>query len=116
MGSSVITGVDGILKIFPDLDAIAILLADQPCIATDHLAKMQSIFATSNVPILAANYAGTVGVPALFRSSLFPKLKELAPDAGARTLLREGNTDVQHYDLPEAAIDIDTPEDFAALG
>jgi CTP:molybdopterin cytidylyltransferase MocA len=36
-------------------------------------------------------------------------------DAGARDLLRGGDVAVEPFDLPEAATDIDTPADFAAL-
>jgi len=67
-------------------------------------------------PILAARYAGTLGVPALFGPEVFARLRELPDEAGARALLRGGDVDVREYDLPEGATDIDTPDDFAGLG
>jgi molybdenum cofactor cytidylyltransferase len=91
------------------------LLADQPHITARQLAGMYAEFENSDTPILAASYAGTVGVPAIFRNSVFETLKNLAADAGARALLRGGAAQVQQYELPEAATDIDTPEDFATL-
>jgi len=115
MGASITCGVNRILEVDPALDGIAILLADQPFVTATHLKEMGRLFEENSAPILAAQYAGTVGVPALFRSSVFSRLRELAPDSGARALLRGGLTDVLPFDLPEAATDIDTPADFEAI-
>lgn len=115
MGSSLTTGIAKLLAIAPDAPAIAILLADQPRVTANDLSAMSRALETSSAPIIAAGYAGTVGVPALFRNTEFEKLKNLTPDSGARALLRGGQSEIQSYPLPEAAIDIDTPADFAAL-
>lgn len=115
MGSSVVTGVTRLLEMEPNASSVALLLADQPHITAQHLAGMYAEFENSGTPILAASYAGTVGVPAIFRSSVFETLKHLAEDTGARALLRGGMAQVRRYTLPEAATDIDTPEDFAGL-
>ncbi len=115
MGSSLTTGIAKLLAIAPDISAVAILLADQPRVTAHDLSAMSRKLETSCAPMIAASYAGTVGVPALFRNTEFEKLKNLAPEAGARALLRGGETEIQFYPLPEAAIDIDTPADFAAL-
>lgn len=111
MGSSVTAGV----KRMSGVDAVAILLADQPCISATDLSAMHRILESSDAAVIAASYAGTVGVPAIFRAAVFPMLLQLAPDAGARALLRDKSLSVLHYGLPAAATDIDTPEDFAAL-
>jgi len=54
-------------------------------------------------------------VPALFKREMFGRLASLRPEAGARDLLRNQEFDVAAFPLPEAAMDIDTPADFAAL-
>jgi molybdenum cofactor cytidylyltransferase len=115
MGSSIVAGVVRMLELAPDLEAMAVLLADQPYVSASHLAAMARVFEGLSAPILAARYAGTLGVPALFRRAVFSKLQELKPDAGARSLLRRATGDVHSFDLPEAATDIDTPEEFADL-
>ena len=115
MGSSISVGVRKILELAPELDTLAVLLADQPLVTSDHLKEMRSLFQLQAVSIVAARYAGTLGVPALFNRSQVTKLLTLSPEAGARALLREGGAELQPYDLPEAACDIDTPDDFAAL-
>jgi molybdenum cofactor cytidylyltransferase len=115
MGSSISAGVAGMLEMAPDVAAIAVLLADQPYVLASHLADMARVFEDSSTPILAASYAGTLGVPTMFRRAAFEKLRNLKPDDGARALLRGGVDEVNSYELPEAAIDIDTPEEFADL-
>lgn len=115
MGSSIRTGVKRIRQWRPLPDVIAILLADQPLIESRHLLAMRELQTQSKASIVAAQYGGGYGVPALFASDLFAKLESLPSDAGARTLLRAGEFPVIGYPLPEAATDIDTHDDFAAL-
>jgi len=43
---------------------------------------------------------------------LFAPLQSLGPVSGARTLLRDANWEASAFPLPEAAVDIDTPEEF----
>jgi molybdenum cofactor cytidylyltransferase len=95
--------------------AVAILVADQPFVTADHLQHMRTLLYTESAPIVAAEYNGTLGVPALFRRELFATLASLPPDAGARHVLRDSGFDVTPFPLPDAAMDIDTPDDLAAL-
>lgn len=114
MGSSIASGVRRLLEMDMDSDAAAILLSDQPLVTADHLRKMSKSF-QADTAVVAAHYNGTLGVPAVFKRELFPALVALPPEAGARHLLRKPGINVVPFPLPEAAVDIDTPEDFAAL-
>jgi molybdenum cofactor cytidylyltransferase len=113
MGSSIATGMRYLDA--TDSDAVAILLADQPLVTSNHLVSMASLLGAPHVRIVAAEYNGTLGVPALFKREIFPLLSALPPEAGARHLLRGSRAEIRAYPLPEAAMDIDTPEDFEAL-
>lgn len=115
MGSSVAAGVRRLQEAATDSAAVAILLADQPLVTGDHLTVMRTLLHTGGAAIVAAGYNGTIGVPALFKRSLFSTLAALPPEAGARHILRESGVSVTSFPLPQAGIDIDTPEDFAAL-
>ena len=108
MGSSIAAGMGALLE----AQAVAILLADQPLVEARHLREMQALLDSADTPVVAAQYNGTLGVPALFKCELFEALRSLDPASGARALLHERATP---FPLPEAAMDIDTPEDFAAL-
>jgi molybdenum cofactor cytidylyltransferase len=115
MGTSVRAGLAQITKREPLPQVLAILLADQPLVRSSHLLEMRRIQAKSEAPIVAAQYGGQSGVPALFTKALFPALRTLPPDSGARHLLRESGFAVFGFSLPEAATDVDTPADFADL-
>jgi molybdenum cofactor cytidylyltransferase len=115
MGSSIAAGVEYLEASGADSDAAAILLADQPLVTAGHLKEMASLTLQSPASVVAARYGETLGVPALFRRRLFPQLISLPAEAGARALLRDSKLQVASFDLPEAAIDVDTPDDFAAL-
>ncbi len=108
IGSSIAAGV-GVLA---EAQAVAIMLADQPLVEPRHLVEMRALLDASDTEAVAAQYNGTLGVPALFKRELFGALRSLDPAAGARALLR---THAVPFPLPEAAMDIDTPRDFAAL-
>lgn len=108
IGSSIRSGMEFVL----DGAAVCILLADQPYVEAWHLREMQKLLEESDALAVAAEYNGTLGVPAFFRRELFGELQTLEPVTGARALLCRHATP---FPLPEAAIDIDTPEDFAKL-
>jgi molybdenum cofactor cytidylyltransferase len=111
MGSSISTGVKRIDS--SNAREVAILLGDQPQITAAHLIQMQKLFESVPAAAVAAEYNGTLGVPAIFKRELFGRLAGLAPEAGAKSILLDPELSVVRYQLPEAAVDIDTPEDFA---
>ncbi len=115
MGSSLAAGVQQLQELAGQSAAVAILLADQPLVTANHLKEMRRLLYTEPAPIVAAEYNGTLGVPALFKRELFATLASLPPDAGARHVLRDSGFAVTAFPLAEAAVDIDTPEDLAAL-
>jgi molybdenum cofactor cytidylyltransferase len=115
MGSSIAAGMKRLQAEQTDSAAVAILLADQPMISAEHLSAMRKLLLEGDSQAVAAQYDGTLGVPALFKRGLFPTLSSLPPSTGARQLLRDSKLKVLPFPLPEAAIDIDTPEDYSAL-
>ena len=108
MGSSISAG----MKALPECDGVAILLADQPLVTTAHLREMRGSFCGD---IVAARYNDRVSVPAIFPKRLFGTLAALRGHEGARSILRDPDEQVVAFDLPEAAMDVDTPGDWAAL-
>ena len=115
MGSSLSAGVRRLNEIAPECAAAAILLADQPLVGAQHLKAMRKLLAREGNPIVAASYQDTLGVPALFRRDLFAMLASLPPEAGARKILRDSGMAVTPFPLPEAAVDLDTPEDWSVF-
>lgn len=115
MGSSVSSGVKRIQGEGFDSAAVAITLADQPLVTAEHLRAMRREVHLSGAAIIAAQYNGTLGVPAIFARRMFGTLLHLPPEAGAKHLLRQPGLEVKAFPLPEAAMDVDTPDDLAVL-
>jgi molybdenum cofactor cytidylyltransferase len=115
MGSSLAAGTRRLQEAGSDVAGVAVLLSDQPLVTAGHLRAMRKELYGGKSAVIAAQYDGTLGVPAIFQRSLFSRLATLAPEAGARQLLRDSHLTVTPFPLPEAALDVDTPEDFAAL-
>ena len=114
MSSSIKLGLSKLIELEPQLDAVLITLMDQPKVTASHLAAFVSTFAELRPPLIAAEYSGTTGVPALFSRVLFDELLQLKGDQGARSIIRK-RSDAQTISLAEAAIDIDSLADLESL-
>ena len=115
MGSSIRAGLEHLLQQEPTLEILGIALADQPYVTGAHLSKMRELMTQSDASVVAAEYGAQYGVPALFHRETFPLLRTLSPAAGARQILRNTTLRIKGFALPEAAVDVDTPADFAQL-
>ncbi|MBI2160679.1 MAG: nucleotidyltransferase family protein [Candidatus Rokubacteria bacterium] len=112
-GSSIAVGV-GALK--PWTRAALIALGDQPRIPEAVVPRLVEAFTRSGKAIVAPVYRGTQGTPVLFASEVFPELRALTGDAGARAVVhaRPERVESVPVDAPMPP-DVDTPEDFARL-
>jgi molybdenum cofactor cytidylyltransferase len=95
--------------------AALIMLCDQPRVTSALLDEIVNAYELRNPPIVACEYADTVGAPALFDRTLFPELERLSGDRGAREVLERVPGRVVGVPFPDAAFDVDTPEDYALL-
>ncbi len=110
MSSSIRIGLEKLLAIEPEIDAVMITLCDQPFVTSEKIDLFINEFALNCPPIIAAEYGGVQGVPALFASGYFDDLLKLTGDKGARNVIRSSGL-AAGIELPEAAVDIDTIED-----
>ncbi len=115
LSSSIKIGLENLLRIAPNITAVMITLADQPFVTANHINLFTEKFYHSDNLIIAAEYNETRGVPALFSSEVFSDLRELSGDKGAKLILEKFSERLATIKLPEAAFDIDTPQDFANL-
>jgi molybdenum cofactor cytidylyltransferase len=114
MGSSLRCGLESLLALSGDpLEAVIVMLCDQPHVSPELLRTLAEHNGAGG--IVACEYNGTVGVPALFSAALFEELRKLPSDAGAKVLLARHRDIVTRIPFPEGAIDIDTAEDYTAL-
>ena len=110
LASSLATGLRALMEI-AGCDAVLVTLADQPNVDAAALKKLIDAF-DSDHRIVAAAYAGTIGVPAIFGCEYVKDLMRLEGDIGAGKWLRDHPDQVTTVDLPEAEMDIDTEEDL----
>ncbi|MBK6598269.1 MAG: nucleotidyltransferase family protein [Proteobacteria bacterium] len=105
----------GLARLPGTADAALIMLADQPFVTSEDLRRLIATARRNPDSIVAALYDGTAGVPAIFPRANFRELSELRGDQGARALLRRHSTGILRLPMPDASIDIDTPEDLLRL-
>ena len=94
--------------------AALVLLTDQPHVDAAALARLLGAWRRRPGVPAAARYDERVGVPAVLPRRRWSALKELTGDQGARALLR-GAPSITLVEMPEAALDIDTPADLLEL-
>ncbi len=104
----------GLAQLPGSADAVLILLADQPDVTHQDLARLVGAWRAQPDSLAAASYSGTVGAPAVFPRWCFQDLAQLQGDRGARNVLLRHLDRLIRVTMPCAAIDIDRPEDLLA--
>lgn len=115
LGSSLRVGVESALGLSPDLQALLIVLADQPELPPSHLEQLIARYRRGGCTAVASLVGQDPVPPLLFGREWFPRLRGLSGDSGARALLREHAGEVATVALASNA-DLDTPEDYARYG
>jgi molybdenum cofactor cytidylyltransferase len=107
----------GIAAVGTDADAAMIVLGDQPGVQTRVIASLLNAHAEGDKAIVVPSYRGERGHPVIFGVSIFPELRTLGGDRGARDLIARdpGRVTVVDFDAP-APLDVDTEEELRSLG
>lgn len=115
LGGSIRAGLNALLAAHPGLAATIFLLCDQPHISASHLGNLVTTHERTGRAIVASEYGGTLGVPALFSRALFPELLALNGIDGARQIIQRHRDLAIGVNFQPGAVDIDTPADYARL-
>jgi molybdenum cofactor cytidylyltransferase len=113
MSSSIRCGLKKLLAANSEILGVVLFLADQPNVTGTSLRKLITAHVQCGSELVAASYSGHIGTPALFSRSYFDELLQINGQGGAKHLLECYATRVLPIDFPEAAFDLDTPQDFA---
>lgn len=105
----------GITSLPGSCAAALLLLADQAAVTSADLQRLADMWRRSPKAVVAAQYAGSHGVPAVFPRAEFPALLRLRGDQGAELLLRSPSVELIGVPMPSAAIDIGRPGDAPGL-
>jgi molybdenum cofactor cytidylyltransferase len=106
---------EGVAHAAATADGVLIALADQAAVTTEDLRRLSGLWRRDPTSIAAAQYAGAVGVPAIFPRWCFRELLELRGDRGAQMLLQRHVDKLVRLPMPSAELDIDRPEDLLSL-
>lgn len=115
MGSSVRVGVEAVVEADAGVAAVVLMLCDQPFVTSEVVAGLVATYRKSARPIVASQYGGSFGVPALFSKSFLEELARLEDGAGAKQIIQRHLPQVHLLPFPGGETDVDTPEDFARL-
>ncbi|WP_404421904.1 NTP transferase domain-containing protein [Thalassospira australica] len=112
IGGSIAVGVSELVA-GGNYDGVLIVLGDQVALTTDDYRRIVQSFAPDVVSV--ADYADTVGAPALFPKQFMTKLTRLKGDQGAKKIVLQGDWQIRRVPMERAVIDIDTSEDLGVI-
>ena len=117
MASSLRIGIGALIAVSDPVQAVIMMLCDQPLVVPETLQTLANAYADQERPAIASVHAnGATGPPCLFDHSLFPDLSTLEGQYGAKQLLaRLPEQSIAYIRFPEGAYDIDTPQDWELM-
>ena len=118
LASSIRRGVEVLEKSAQRTEAVVLLACDQPALAPGILRRLidaRGPAAAVGRTMIASEYAGDPGTPALFDARHFAQLRRLRGDRGAKTLLLERPDLVIRIPWPAGAADVDLPRDLPGM-
>jgi molybdenum cofactor cytidylyltransferase len=114
IGNSLKAGLKSLANLIADLEAIMVMVCDQPLVTKPYLDKLIQAHTLTGQKIVASAYASTLGVPALFHRSLFDSILKLDDQHGAKKIIESNRELVKTIEFPDGMIDIDTKEDYTS--
>lgn len=115
MGSSIGCGFRELLRQPHPAPATLLCLVDQPLIGAPELRRLLAAHEAAPERIVVSDHGDVRGPPCLFPVEFYPELAALRGPDGARAVLERHADEVTAAALPEAAVDIDTEQDWEAV-
>jgi molybdenum cofactor cytidylyltransferase len=112
MSSSVKMGMAGLWMTNRNVEAVLMLVCDQPYISVSLLNRMTDIYEAKRPRLVACRYDSQIGVPALFDRTLFEEMLTLTGDKGAKPLLMKHLDEAHLIQFEAGIVDLDSPEDY----
>jgi molybdenum cofactor cytidylyltransferase len=113
LSTSIRAGIEALVAHSPE--AVVLTLCDQPFVGSDSIEALVAAYRSTKRAIVASDYGGTLGVPALFSRAVFPELMALSGNTGAKQVIQRHAASVWSVPCPQGAMDVDTPEDYDTL-
>lgn len=115
MSASIKSGIQELNTATNNIEAVVLAVCDQPFVSAQIINQLVEAYYYTEKPIIASEYSGTLGVPALFSHRFFSELRDLKETEGAKQIIKKYRYEVYCIPFPEGAIDIDTPNEYEKL-
>ncbi len=115
MASSIGCGINAANNLYPDTEAVILMVCDQPFVNSKLLKDLIKKQEESGSSIVASSYENILGTPALFHKKHFDEISALTGDTGARSLIKRYAESIEAIPFDLGSIDIDTIEDYRNL-
>lgn len=114
LGSSIAMGISSVYQV-KGIQKVLITLADLPLFESSNYQALLDLHREHSLGITITKYSDNKGVPVIFNSNYFKSLMGLSGDEGAKSILLQNKSDVEHYDANIAYFDIDTMDNYLEL-
>lgn len=112
MGSSLKAGLRDLIADDRSPEVVVVSVCDQPLLKPQNIQALIARHQETGKPIVASEYSGAPGVPALFHKSFFERLMRLPDDQGAKKIILDNIGEASLVSFPEGEFDLDTIEDY----
>lgn len=112
IGASIKAAVRAVLADPVPTAAVMIILCDQPLVTAAVLRRLHAAHLRQEKPITACAYAGTIGPPVIVGQEYSSVLLSIPDAQGAKRLWLDHPESLHIEPCPEAAVDVDTWEDY----
>jgi molybdenum cofactor cytidylyltransferase len=108
---------EGLSVVHPQIDAVLIVLADQPFIRPETFGQVVDRYRRSEAQIVIPTYKGSRGNPVLLDRSVFPEIMALSGDVGCRAIFGSHLDGIVNVEVDDNGImlDIDDKADYERL-
>lgn len=115
MASSIVKGLNELLKLNPDCEKCIFAVCDQPFVTSSIFENLINEYHKTKKGIIASAYSETLGTPVLFHKKYFNDLLELSGQDGAKKIIKKYLKDTVSVPFVKGDIDIDTEDDYNKL-
>lgn len=112
LGSSIVHGIETCRQFYPKTKATLLILLDQVFIGPSHLMKLINEWRKQPDHIIASHIGLKAAPPIIFPTQYWEELSFIDHKKGAASFLKQHTECVTDVHLPEAAMDLDTREEY----
>ncbi len=113
MGSSIKMGLIGSYLITKGFDGLIFMTSDMPFVNAEVINQLiKTAIEFPDKTIIASKYAGTLGIPVLYKKERFEDILDMKPEHGAKQFFNKYPDEIVSVDFDLGAIDLDTKEDY----